>query len=568
MAGTRAWTAAAEPMAVVDTLERRLLREEPSALAHDARRQGDPVRGAIVFFQPHLSCAKCHSAGGQEPPLGPDLARPAEKTADAHLVESVLRPSKAIKKGFETVTIATTQGKVLTGLLVAERTAKVVVRDPAQDFKVVAIAKADVEQRTTAAASIMPDGLANLLGSRQEFLDLASYLIEIAEHGPARAEELRPEPSLYVQQRVPDYEQDLDHAGIIAALDAKSLRRGEAIYDRNCANCHGTKDRPGSLPTSLAFARGKFKNGSDPYGIYRTLTHGFGLMTPQPWMVPQQKYDVIHYLREAYLKPHNPSQYTLVNAEYLSRLPKGTGRGPAPSSLEPWVAMNYGPSLMNTLEVGQTGNFAYKGIAVRLDAGPGGVSQGRYWMLYDHDTLRLASAWSGQGFIDWNGIHFNGRHEVHPRTVGAVPIANPVGPGWADPDGQSFDDARLQGRDGRPYGPLPRSWAHYKGLYHYGDQAILSYTVGDVAVLEMPGLTGTSPVPVFARHAEHWPPQAGADPTSGAARDRLDAANREDAWDRRRRRRGQQGSARSDRRGAIAPDRARLGRPIPRGCSD
>ena len=28
--------------------------------------------------------------------------------------------------------------------------------------------------------------------------------------------------------------------------------------------------------------------------MYRTLTYGFGLMTPQSWMVPSQKYDVIH----------------------------------------------------------------------------------------------------------------------------------------------------------------------------------------------------------------------------------------------------------------------------------
>src|SRR5207245_3544942 len=29
-------------------------------------------------------------------------------------------------------------------------------------------------------------------------------------------------------------------------------------------------------------------------------------------------------------------------------------------------------------------------------------------------------------------------------------------------------------------------WAHYRGLYHYGGQVILSYTVGLASVLEMP----------------------------------------------------------------------------------
>ena len=33
----------------------------------------------------------------------------------------------------------------------------------------------------------MPAGLVNALASRQQFLDLVRYLMEIAEHGPARA---------------------------------------------------------------------------------------------------------------------------------------------------------------------------------------------------------------------------------------------------------------------------------------------------------------------------------------------------------------------------------------------
>ena len=93
-------------------------------------------------------------------------------------------------------------------------------------------------------------------------------------------------------------------------------------------------------------------------------------------------------------------------------------------------------------------NFAYKGIAVRLDPGQGGVSRGKAWVVYDHDTLRLAAAWTGQEFIDWNGINFNGRHQVHPRIAGEAQVANPNGPGWANPGDQSFD-RRPPPRSGR-----------------------------------------------------------------------------------------------------------------------
>ena len=71
------------------------------------------------------------------------------------------------------------------------------------------------------------------------------------------------------------------------------------------------------------------KNGADPYHMYRTLTDGFGQMAAQTWLVPQQKYDLIHYIREAYFKPDNPLQYARVDRAYLDQLPKGTSRGPA-----------------------------------------------------------------------------------------------------------------------------------------------------------------------------------------------------------------------------------------------
>ncbi|MFO0948311.1 MAG: cytochrome c, partial [Planctomycetota bacterium] len=264
------------------------------------------------------------------------------------------------------------------------------------------------------------------------------------------------------------------------------------MYLRVCANCHGTHDQPGSLPTSLRFATGSFKNGSDPHQMYQTLTHGFGLMVAQRWMVPTQKYDVIHYIREEYVAKSNPSQYRPVTDAYLDALPKGSDRGPSPVSLEPWVTMDYGQSLSATYEVGDDGSvFAHKGIAIRLDSGPGGVARGREWVVYDHDTMRLAGYWAGTGFIDWQGILFDGKHAVHPRVVGEVMLCNPTGPGWADPETGSFDDRRVLGRDGRQYGPLPREWARFRGMYVYGERRILEYSVGAMKVLESPLLVPT-----------------------------------------------------------------------------
>jgi putative heme-binding domain-containing protein len=476
----------------IPTLTQQLANEKAEVLAKAARAQGDASRGALVFYRAELSCVRCHAAGEESERLGPDLAMIGKEVSDVHFIESILLPSKVIKKGFETVVITTKAGKTLTGLVAVERANAVILRDSTQDGKLITILKMDIEERNIQGTSLMPEGIVNVLSGRQEFLDLVRYLMEIAEKGPERARELRPAASLFTAAPLPAYERNLDHAGLLRSQDRQALKRGEAIYVRVCANCHGTKEQAGSMPTSLRFSEGKFKSGADPFRMYQTLTHGFGMMTPQTWMVPQQKYDVIHYIRESYLKPYNASQYAKIDDAYLAALPKGTARGPKPSTIEPWVIMDYGPSLMATLEVGNQGNYAYKGIALRLDSGPGGVSRGREWMLFDHDTMRMAAAWAGEGFIDWNGINFNGRHVVHPRLSGQVRFANLIGPGWANPETGRFDDTRLRGRDGKPYGPLPRAWAQYRGLYHYGNQAILSYTVGAAKILESPAYDTTA----------------------------------------------------------------------------
>jgi hypothetical protein len=72
------------------------------------------------------------------------------------------------------------------------------------------------------------------------------------------------------------------------------------------------------------------------------------------------------------------------------------------------------------------------------------------------------------------------------KIAGDRTFENPAGPGWANPKDGSWDDPRLRGRDGKPYGPLPRDWARLKGIYRHENKLILSYTVGTAEVLELP----------------------------------------------------------------------------------
>jgi putative heme-binding domain-containing protein len=496
--------------AQVGGLADRLAGEDRQTLAAACVNAGDPARGARVFHVAQLACITCHSTGAGPVALGPDLARmPADINAEqlpAYLVEALLDPSATIRAEYRGMTIVNDEGQSLTGIVVRETPEEVVLRDAAAAGRELSIPRGSIEASIPATVSLMPAGLVNLLADREQFLDLVAYLVDIAQGGPSRAAELRPDPTFFAAAVPAAWENDIDHAAFVGdwadpSISRAALKRGGDIYARVCANCHGTLDAPGSLPTAPRFAQARLKAGSDPYSLYRTLTSGTGQMVAQTWMVPSQKYDVIHYLRETFFRDRNPSLYAEVSPDYLAGLPRGTSRGPEPASLETWRLHDYGPFLAGSFEVGSDGsNVARKGLSVRLDAGPGGVSRGQAWILHELDTLRAAALWTGSGFIDWAGINFDGRHGAHPRLAGDVIVQLATQPGWADPVTGSFADSRPLGRDGLPYGPLP--YARFHALHHAGDQVVLEYRVGNTRVLESASMpqrsaaVGTAGAPV------------------------------------------------------------------------
>lgn len=499
------WTSLDNFVSAQELLENQLKRTSVEKLAEQAVAQGDAQRGASLFYQPNMNCAKCHETTGDAKSLGPDLTLQRDVTVE-HLILSLLEPSKVIHEGFESVIIQTDEGDTISGVLV-EKTdeeltlARIESPDEPETFSI------DEIEWKPSKLSTMPTGLANQLADSQQFFDLVQYLTTIAADGPARAAQLQPADALASLPPLPDYENRIDHQGLISTWSKDSFQRGEKIFSLHCASCHGTRESEGSMPTSLRFANDKFKNGNDPLTMYQTLTHGYGMMNAQRWMVPQQKYDVIHYIREHFLKKDNPSQYRKIDAPYLTSLPSGNTLGPKPASSEPWVRMDYGPSFMNTIEVTRDGsNIAQKGIVMRVDDGPGGVESGKHWIMYEHDTMRVAATWSDQ-FIDWNGIHFNGRHAIHPRVTGRVHFANSTGPGWGRPGDGSFVDNRVEGRDGKRYGPLNRDWIQFRGMYRYANRSILSYQVGETEVLESPSMNFLSSSQFFNRHFNLGPRQ-------------------------------------------------------------
>ena len=291
---------------------------------------------------------------------------------------------------------------------------------------------------------------------------------------------LEPKDFLLQEHELPEYENHLDHAALMERLSEEFYHQGVQVYRRACFSCHGNIEQPGSIPLSRQFWTESFKHGSDPYSIYQTLTRGIGLMPPQVSLTPREKYAVIGFIREEFLRHHNPTQYFEVTNSWIRSLPRGNSLGPAPARQRPWKEMDYGNFLMRTYEIADAGsgpkgittrgpsplknedfrdrNFAYKGIAMRLDEGAGGVAAGQAFALFDHDLMRLAAFWTGEGFIDWEDILLDDQHNIFPRIVGNLEFENPITPGWANPENGSYEDPRFRAVDGRQFGPLPHYW--------------------------------------------------------------------------------------------------------------
>jgi putative heme-binding domain-containing protein len=146
--------------------------EEYARFARSA--PGDAARGLALFVDPKgVACAKCHRVRGEGGDIGPDLSDVGGKFPRDLLIESVLDPSRQIVEGYRPAVVATTEGRVLTGVIKEESESELTLMDVEGRRQVVR--KSEIDERKTVDASIMPVGLSSGM-SRQDFANLIAYL--------------------------------------------------------------------------------------------------------------------------------------------------------------------------------------------------------------------------------------------------------------------------------------------------------------------------------------------------------------------------------------------------------
>jgi putative membrane-bound dehydrogenase-like protein len=138
---------------------RNLLRTTP----------GDPVAGQAVFKK---LCAQCHKIYGEGQDVGPEITSNGRNDFE-QLLSNVFDPSLVIGPGYQATTVATIEGRVLTGLLVEDGKERVVLK--LQGGQIETIPRTQVDELKTSPVSLMPEEIEKQLAP-QEIADLCAYL--------------------------------------------------------------------------------------------------------------------------------------------------------------------------------------------------------------------------------------------------------------------------------------------------------------------------------------------------------------------------------------------------------
>ncbi len=143
---------------------------------------GDATQGSKIFEK---NCGVCHQLGGKGARVGPQLDGVGNRGVD-RLLEDVLDPSRNVDQAFRVTNLALSDGRVITGLLLKEEGAVLVLADA--QGKEIRIPTNLVEERATAQISPMPANFVDQITEAQ-FYDLLAYLLshkqELKAENPA-----------------------------------------------------------------------------------------------------------------------------------------------------------------------------------------------------------------------------------------------------------------------------------------------------------------------------------------------------------------------------------------------
>ena len=132
-----------------DANRQKVIMQYQSAL----QLSGDIQRGQAVFQK---SCAACHRLGEVGNAVGPDLSALTDRSPQSMLV-AIFDPNRAVEAKFLNYAVTTTDGRTLTGMLLAETGNSVTL--VGQEGKEIALLRTEIDEMAGTGKSLMPEGV-------------------------------------------------------------------------------------------------------------------------------------------------------------------------------------------------------------------------------------------------------------------------------------------------------------------------------------------------------------------------------------------------------------------------
>lgn len=140
-------------------------------------------RGHKLFGE--AKCFACHRFAQEGGAFGPDLTALAGRFNVKDLLESIIEPSKTIADQYAAITVATQDGKVVTGRIINLNADQIMINtDMLNPDKLTGINRKNIESIETSKISMMPTGLIDNL-TQDEVLDLVGYLLSRGDRSHA-----------------------------------------------------------------------------------------------------------------------------------------------------------------------------------------------------------------------------------------------------------------------------------------------------------------------------------------------------------------------------------------------
>jgi putative membrane-bound dehydrogenase-like protein len=151
----------------------RSIARYKAMLTSEPTRPPDPSLGRSIFAK---TCQQCHTLFGVGGQVGPDLTGSNRADLD-YVLSNVLDPSALIGKDYLAHVIATTDGRVLTGIIRAEDKDSITL---VTANEIVTLPKSEIEERRSSEQSMMAEDLWKPL-SEHEIRSLVKYLASPAQ---------------------------------------------------------------------------------------------------------------------------------------------------------------------------------------------------------------------------------------------------------------------------------------------------------------------------------------------------------------------------------------------------